>query len=51
LLLCCDWRQTRVDAQHQKCEQAARSRNSIVHKQLACKKESVAQSLAALFMI
>src|SRR5438477_12437568 len=50
-LLCCDRRQTRVHVQRRECKQRVRSQNCVHDKQFACKRESDAHSLAALFLI
>src|SRR5215469_1270059 len=43
--------QTSVTAQHHECEQRTRSQNPPVHDGFACKKESDAQAISALFLI
>src|SRR5262249_5095858 len=50
-LLCCDRRHTRVHARRRGCEKHVRFQNCVHHKEFACKRESDAHSLAALFLI
>jgi hypothetical protein len=50
-LLRCNGRQTPVNTQHREYEQRARSQNSSLHNGFACKRESDAQSVSALFLI